>query len=116
MLNTAVIMTVVYPELAKSYIAHAHTSRRATPVFRAPESCALCALFIGYVLIAVGLAIVLTIELTIELTIAAPLESSALRQNTVPNKQHDGTIAPLHAADQSLARQKAIQHRLLHQV
>src|SRR5471032_2788841 len=34
-LKTAVRTTVVYPELAKSYIAHAHTSRRATPGFSA---------------------------------------------------------------------------------
>src|SRR6185369_9991159 len=34
-LNTAVSTTVVYPELAKSYIAHAATSRFATPGFRA---------------------------------------------------------------------------------
>src|SRR5688572_29652900 len=35
-LNTAVSTTVVYPELAKSYIAHAQTSRRLTPGLRAP--------------------------------------------------------------------------------
>src|ERR1700674_5564965 len=34
-LKTAVRTTVVYPELAKSYIAQANTSRRATPGFSA---------------------------------------------------------------------------------